>query len=529
MRKHLRLLALLVSLSLILSGCGILNGQESEAPETISLPEPSEEPINMIMGERMPAANREVTLYYAMADGTGFSAVTRNLYIESGESLVDVAVNAILQPLPTGERMYFSTGDTRLLSSEVACGIATVSLSIDARNVQNEQEMLALVTSIGNTLLEIEGISGVNVLIGDESEGFCRLPFGLQTKNVTSVTAAYAQLQAERDYFLAEGARPLVRHGALYFPTEDGNWLVPEMHEITFENDNYAVALLEALKTPPANRTCATTAIPDGVELLDSIPEIHTNEAGEHVLELNFSSTMANYLAFSGLEVWELAGSVTLTMCSFIPELDAVRIMVNNDPITICELGDSVITFPEGLMRRSNFSTRIGSIATLYLARNTEFNPDFDSDNENIGHKNNTLLPVECAVSMKSAVSPRSLLTELFAYSGRPDVEVSFPLPEPVFSEDLLGILVEDGIAKINLSANFYRICQSLSEDCERNLVYSMINTLGQLEGIHAVRFYVEGIAAETLAGNIYLRSPLMPNPGIVAEENPEPDVTAAP
>lgn len=525
MRKQLRLWAFLISIAMLLSGCGVLNVQESEAPETISLPVPSEEPISMIMGERMPAANREVTLYYAMADGTGFSAVTRNLHIESGENLVDVAVNAILQPLPTGERMYFSTGDTRLISSEVACGIATVNLSIDARNVQNEQEMLALVASIGNTLLEIEGISGVNVLIGDESEGFCRLPLGLQTKNVSSVTAAYAQLQAERDYFLSEGARSLVRHGALYFPTEDGSWLVPEMHEITFENDNYAVALLEALKTPPANRTCATTAIPDGVELLDSVPEIHTNEAGEHVLELNFSSTMANYLAFSGLEVWELAGSVVLTMCSFIPELDAVRIMVNNDPITICEFGDSVITFPDGLMRRSDFSVRIGSIATLFLARNAGSAPG----NEVSGHKNNTLLPVECAVSMKSAVSPRTLITELFAYSGKPDAEASFPLPEAVFSEDLLGILVEDGIAKINLSANFYRICQSLGEEQERNLVYSMINTLCQLEGIHAVRFYIEGIAAETLAGNIYLRSPLMPNPGIAVEETPEPDVTAAP
>lgn len=508
MRRYLKLISILISAALISTGC-TFQVQESEVSESVQLPNPSQEPVNMLLGERTPDMSTEVTLYYAMSDGTSFSEVTRSLETGSETSLIDAAVNALLQPSATGEKFYFSIGDTHLISSELACGIATVNLSIDARNMQNEQDLLALVTSIGNTLLSINGVKAVNVLVGNQSEGFCQLPFGLQTDIVTSIAATYAQLQAEQDHFLLESTMPITREVALYFPTDEGIWLVPEIHEITFETGNYAVRLLEALKKAPENSTCATTAIPDGVELLDAEPEIATLSNGEHVLELNFSSTLANYLAFSGLEVWELVSSITMTMCSFIPELDAVRILVNNEPITICEFGDTVAIFPNGLIRRSDFSSRIGSIATLYLVND-----------------DSSLLPVECAVSMKSSLSARSLLSELFRRSGKADSFPSFPVPESLYPEDILGVSISDNVASINLSANFYRICQGLSENIERNIVYAMVNTLCQLDGIKAVRFYVEGITAETLAGNIYLRSPLMPNPGIVADAGSSDPVT---
>ena len=77
----------------------------------------------------------------------------------------------------------------------------------------------------------------------------------------------------------------------------------------------------------------------------------------------------------------------------------------------------------------------------------------------------------------------------------------------------------------MNLSANFYRCCQALDASAERSVIYCMVNTLCAADNIQAVRFYVEGVSAETLAGTIYLRSPLMPNPGIVIE----PEATGEP
>ena len=506
MTGHLRMWALLIALTLLLTGC-VPKQRDGENVGSIVMPDPSEEPENMILGEQLPSRLSNVSLYYAMSDGAVFSQVTTGIRADAGESLPEAAVEALLTP-GSGEEMYFSTGDTHMLSCEYACGIATVNLSIDARNVQSEQEELALLTAIGNTLLGIDGVRGVNVLIGGQSESFGQLPHGVQTEVIPSVTASYAQLLAERDHLLTDRAMPVTRTAALYFPTSVGSWLVPELREVVFNSDDFAGTLIEALKAGPMEQTCAVASIPAGAELLDPNPQVETLSSGEHALTLNFSSTLANYLAFSGLEIWELAGSLALTVCSFMPEIDAVRILVSGDPITICQFGDTILQFEGGLIRRSDFASLIGSVATLYLA-------------DSFG----ALQPVKRAVSTRSALSPRSLLSELFYYTDRDDGQLSFPVPENVFAEDVLGIQVSGQIARVNLSANFYRCCQALDASAERSLVYCMVNTLCAMDSISAVRFYVEGVSAETMAGSIYLRSPLMPNPGIVVA----PDDTGEP
>lgn len=498
MRKSLRLWALLLALAL-LTGC-VPQRRDGDGINSIAMPEPSDEPENMILGEQQTTRLSNVSLYYAMSDGAVFSRVPVGIQAQAGKSLPEAAVEALLSP-SSSEEMYFSTGDTHMLSCEYACGIATVNLSIDARNVQSEQEELALLTAIGNTLLGIEGVRGVNVLIGGQSDSFGQLPNGVQTEVIPSVTASYAQLLAEHDHLMTDRAMPVTRTATLYFPTAVGGWLVPELREVAFDSDDFAGALIEALKTGPLEQTCSVASIPAGAELLDPNPAVETLSTGEHALTLNFSSTLANYLAFSGLEIWELAGSLTLTVCSFLPQIDAVRILVAGDPITVCQVGDNIMRFDDGLIRRSDFASLIGSVATLYLA-------------DSFG----TLQPVQRAVSTRSALSPRNLLSELFYYTDRDDSLLSFPVPENVFAEDVLGIQVSGQIARVNLSANFYRCCQALDASSERSVVYCMVNTLCAMDNIKAVRFYVEGISAETLAGSIYLRSPLMPNPGIVIE-----------
>lgn len=498
MRRNLLLLvflALLAALAAGLCGCA-LRGQEQDTPGEVALPEPTEEPVNMILGETLSNGFNNVTLSIAAQDGTGFSTVTRSIRTDADQSLPEAAIRALLESLE-GASMR-SIGDTRMLSFEYTCGTATVNLSIDARNVQSAQDLLALEASIGNTLLNIGGVRGVNVLIGDLSESFCQLPLGVQTEPVISVAAAYAQLQAERERQSELNSEPLERSALMYYPTTSGRWFIPELRTIHADADGFVTALIEALKEGPQRESCAVSSIPEGVELLDDHPTIRTTDRGERILDLNFSSTLVNYMAFSGLEIWELAGSLSLTMCSFLPELDAVRIMVNSDPITICETDERILSFPDGLIRRRDFSGKIGSAATLYLVNDEA-----------------KLEPVQSAVSMRSALSPRSLLTELMRHSGSGNTSPCFPIPDGVYPEDLLGVQTFGGVARVNLSAAFYRNCQVLGTLDERSVVYSMVNTLCHLDGIRGVRFYVEGRAAETLAGSIYLKSVLMPNPGI--------------
>ena len=497
MNKALRLMTLLTAVSLGLGGC-MLSGREPEAVNEIHLPEPSEEPENMILGESLSGGLNEVTLYYPAPDGTSYSTVRRGVRPDGSQSLPEAALAALFEG-GGGQGARF-LAETKVLSCEYACGTATVNLSIDARNVQNPQELLAMEFSIGNTLLSVEGVRGVNVLIGQLSEGFWQLPLGVMTEPVASATADYAQLQAERDRSTQPDGEPVVRNALLYFPTDSGDWLVPELRTVSATSGDFIRALINALKAGPRDESCAIASIPEGVELLDDEPAIRTLTSGERVLDLNFSPTLANYLAFSGLEVWELAGSLCLTMCSFLPELDAVRVMVNGEAISMCELDAEIVRFPDGLIHRRDFAGKIGSSATLFLA---------DADGR--------LQPVRRAVSTRSALSPRSLLTELLQYAGK-DAALTFPLPSGVYPEDFLGVQASGGIARVNLSGSFYRACQGLDERNERALVYSMVNTLCQLSGIRAVRFYVESRPADTLAGSIYLKSVLLPNPGIVGD-----------
>ena len=498
MAKRMRLWALLTAALLLLCGC--VPRQAGISPEDIALPEPSEEPANMFLGEKLPSVPVNVSLYYAMSDGASFSTVSLGLRPGPGETLIEAAVNALLNPSGS-EAMYFSTGDTRLLSCEYACGIATVNLSLDAQNVQSEQELLSLVTAIGNTLLGIEGVRGVNVLIGNQSQSFGRLPSGIQTEIVPSVTAAYAQTQAERDHLLNQGSMPVTRTATLYFPTVEGRWLVPELRQVTFTSDDFALALIDALKAGPEEERCAVASIPAGVELMARDSGVQTLSTGERVLTLSFSANLSNYLAFSGLETWELAGSIALTVCSFLPELDGVRILVGGEPIAGCAIDGATLTFEDGLIRRADFANRVGSVATLVLSAG-----------------DGTLSPLRRAVSMRTALSPRSLLCELLDFRGDGD-GLSFPAPEEVTASDILGIQISGQVARVNLSGNFYRCCQPMNADDERAIVYCIVNTLCEMDGIRAVRFYVEGVSADTLSGGICLTQPLMPNPGIVTAQ----------
>ena len=503
--------ALAAAVCLSLTGCV----RAPYAPETeaeIVLPEPSQEPASMILGETMDVPPVSVTLYYVAADGTSFSTVTRSIAVSEGENICEEAVNALLRSGSSPDRMDVIPSGTQLLGVEYACGIATVNLSLDALDVQSEQEHMMMLASIGNTLLSIEGVEGVNVLIDGRSIAVAGLPTGIQTEMYSSITSAYAQISAEREYFIESQTGAIERTAALYFPASAGNGLMPELRTVSFDSSDYASGLIRALCEGPLSTPGATTAIPDGADFLLENPAIEISPAGERVLRLDFSSTLRNYLAFSGLEEWQLIGSVVLTICSFAPEIDAVSIRIGDEEVLSCTVGESQIEFEGGTIRRSDFASSISSAVALYLP-----------------HADGTFERVERAISRVRAASPLSVLYALFdGILAQSDSASVFPTG--VYYDDILGVSVSDSIASVNLSANFYRQAQALDATAERGVVYAIVNTLCELEGIAGVRFYIEGISAQTLSGSIYLRSVLLPNPGLVSPEpSAVPEITATP
>lgn len=508
-----RCFAMLLAAVLCLTMSGCTNRQSgSETESDIVLPEPSAEAQNMILGEQIASKPEVVTLYYVAGDGNSFSTIKRTLLLASDENLCSEAINALLYNSASPDRMSFLPPEMSVLSTDFSCGIATVNLSLDAHNIQSEQEYLMLLATLSNTLLSINGVRGVNLMIGNRSEAISSLPVGTLTRPLEGITPTYAQYSAERDYFLESETGTITRTATLYFPTKVGEWFVPELREITFDSRDYASALIRALRAGPLESDSAISAIPESTDLLVENPAVTVNASGERVIELNFSGALRNYLAFSDIDEWELVGSVVLTLSSFIPELDAVRICIDNSPVMQCSIGDNARYFEDGLIHRSDFDSFIGSVITLHI-------PMHDG----------TLEAVDRAASMTRSQSPLSLLYSLFDDILAPEANGT-AFPADVYYDDILGVSLEDGIASVNLSANFYRQCQSLNESEERSVIYSIVNTLCELDDVKGVRFYIEGLSAETLSGGIYLRGTLMPNPGAVrVKSTQEPEITEKP
>lgn len=500
MRKWMRLGALTAALSLGLSGCASLPYNVSEPAQEETLPEPDAQTDRMILGEQIYSEPKNILLYYVSGDETSFSSITRSITVSSGETFCEEAVNALINSAMLPDQASFIPIETSLLDVEFAGGIATVRLSLDVDEAQSEQEKLMLLASISNTLLSLESVRGVSLLVGSRQEPIADLPSGVLTQSISGITTAYAQYSAERDYFLESGTGTIERYAALYFPSTDGKYLVPELRKIEFDTSDYASVLIRALRAGPSELECAASAIPEGTDLLLENPVISINAVGERVLTLDFASTLMNYLAFSGMEEWNMLGSLTLTLCSFIPEIDALEIRVDGNAITGCNIGDSYVNFTDGLIRRSDFSKCIADAIGLYV-------PD----------ESGKLEYVERAVTPLRAQSPRcrldALIDEVLASQDNTEI-----FPTGVYYDDILGVEVQSGIASINLSGNFYRQSQTLDFTAERGVVYSIVNTLCMMEDIRGVRFYVEGRTAETLSGNVYLKTTLLPNPGLVQE-----------
>lgn len=86
----------------------------------------------------------KATLYYTGSDGVSLSQATRTLLVQTGETLLDVVLEALLDSSLSPAQVSVIPGDTRVISREISGGLVTVNLSIEARNVQSDQELLLI-------------------------------------------------------------------------------------------------------------------------------------------------------------------------------------------------------------------------------------------------------------------------------------------------------------------------------------------------------------------------------------------------
>lgn len=115
-----------------------------------------------------------------------------------------------------------------------------------------------------------------------------------------------------------------------------------------------------------------------------------------------------------GIPLWQFLGAVTLTMCSFLPELDGVQILQEGEILKQLEIDGPTVQLSDGLLSRRLFSGYVGTRECVYLPM-----------------EDGTLYAYEEAVAPMEALSPRALIETLLELAA---------LPDGLAPSDLLGV-----------------------------------------------------------------------------------------
>ncbi len=496
--KKMALLGTLLAAALALSGCVSVPLTQVQTAGQVTLPEPSVTPPPAPTGDSWATRTAQVDLYYIDADQQQLSPLSRSIRLEGDASVAAAALEQLLEGTDVAGLMPIAVEGVALAGLEVSQGIALVDLSVDALELDG-QGLCWMKAAIANTLVGLEGIEYVQVLVDGKEESAMNLPTGALTATNATLTALWAQQVADEERFAANPSTAQIqRRILLYFAAGQDQRLLPEVRPVILSSGNVAQDIIEALRQGP-DTAHARAVLPQDAALTRA-PEIATLEDGRRVLLVSFSQGLYEKLERDGLSLWQLVSALAHTLCRAIPQLDGITVGVDGQLITRLESGADRLVFEDAVIAPRNFDGAIARMGILYFSNGQ-----------------GALTRVERAMDLVGAVTPRALLTQLIAGPGALDTGAFPVFPQGVTEADLLGIRIENGCALVNLSSNLYRLCQDITQEQERNLIYSMVNTLCALEEVDRVRFYVGTAAVDSLAGWIYLKGELLPNPGLVA------------
>jgi spore germination protein GerM len=470
-------------------------------------------------------AVRRVTqvLYYLSGDGSRLRHVLKTITVMPGETMIE-AVMAQLMAVPDEadcSPIFPEGADMYLLGAELSGGVVTVNLTGRFTSITPFAQFAAR-AAIVNTLTELNDVRYVNVLIdgNDPSpyvvSGSNYLPFGAMAR-VDSVSSAYAEM--ENKVSRIENAEKLSDemispNVTLYFASPDGTMLLPEVREIGMDCSDMIRPIVKELIRGPSDTASFSNTMPSGLELLAAYT---LYEGSESIAVLEFRAGTGDVIRRGGIHPSLMYASLVHTLMTFVPRLSGVHIKVNDNvddllPQITEEFGntpgqddgeDSASeATPLSYYSREDFSFAVGRDVTLYFPQ-----------------EDGRLRGVVRVIPQMEAESPRNWLRALMDGMTAQETLDSAPLafPEQLREDAILGIAMSGETAVINLSENAAAAFQGATLLQERAWLYAMINTLTGIPGIKSVSFLVEGAPVETLGGGIWLKEPLLANPGLIA------------
>lgn len=492
------LAALVLSLAL-LTGCA-LSPLTERGDEGHTLP-PARQGPNAPVGDSRTAQEISAVLYLPDARTLKLRADVRQVVVEAGKTVQEACVAALLAAVADTD--FYTSSQTLQLAVvsnpvETTGDLVTVNLSNSVRMLSGEA-MFALRVAITNTLTELPGINYVNILVEGRDVGLDvaeTLPTGVMIRYPgDDVSTYWGQIESERVSTELE----LSKMAALYFISADGGSLLGEARSVLFTERTpavYARALIEELAKGATQVQGTWTLVPPS-EYFDRDP-IYSDS--DRIIHVYFHPAIDDRLSMAGATRGMLMSSICYTLGSFIPSLNGVVFYVNDDPVTQLTLMDGTDwSSQNGVMTRRQLTQLAADTCTVYF-------PYEDGSG---------LCAVKRPITQRMRTQPRVLLRELMNPPG--DAALGAALPEGTTEADILGLQLKGDMALVNLSAAFARACAEMTETRERDMVYAIVNTLTEIEGVMRVRFYVNGVQAP-LAGHLYMNGEFMRNAGLIKQ-----------
>lgn len=467
----MRLAALACVAALLAGGCTTLveNNNIGDLP---SLSPPVE-------AETVQMRTIKPALYFIDA-GTGRLAVeTREIELSFAEEGVAAVVGALLEG-PVGKNLRPLAASAQVEGVEIADEIANVYVATG--DVMSPVDRFNMCVAIADTVVDYSGVTYVCVFVNGDVLHIGGMPCGVLKKSDGNLPELYKDYVAryapgEAEQAPAEQEIDMV----LYYLDATGNYIRPEVRRVHFSGGDYIPAVLAALSEGAEYKYSLNACI--SRELLLDTTVTAKQDAGLKQLSIRSDGEI---FAGSGDENMTIQmAALYYTLAGLLPQ--TYRIISENDGHV------------RSMTRR---------VASAYLGQSISLSmPDSQSS---------TLVNISRTVAAGDAEDFATYIRELIRGPLEVDPPNAAPaFPKDIIIEDLRGISLSGNVASVDFSAHFASQMRKLSTRQQRQLIYSIVNTLASTNRVKMVQFYIEGNKVEDLGGHMDLSSPLMPNPGL--------------
>ena len=475
-----RVLIILLAGVFFLVGCSFVR-EDTKQQENIEIPEMVMQQVDL-----EPRIVVTPALYFLDASKSELAAETRSIAVKQNERAEKKIIEAVIAG-PTTENYQPVAEGFAYEGIEILPDVINVYLSTEEE--KTDDEIILMELALTSTLSDFSGVSYVNIFVNGVKNGYEGEPIGVLQKPSGTLREEQTKIQQR-----ASVDNP-VMDVVLYFLDGTERFLIPETRSFQFETsqpEEMISSVVQGLMRGPENTYQHMPVIDRTIaELLGT--EIVSLEDGRTVVRLNFNKApVAITQQFSNGE--ELAAlAITKTIVGFLPGIDGVEIYVNGNA-----QADPVI------YTQDMCSEFLGNNILLYFPNSTY----------------TLFIGVERMIAQEKAGAPKEMLAELMrGPTEADDKDVSPSFLSGISMEDVNDVYLAKDIAVVDFKASIIEKLAGVSRRDESMMIYSIVNTLTNINNIKRVQFLIDGERVESLGGNLNVIDPLLKNPGVIKDE----------